>query len=174
MSKIANFHDPTPIPAKIWRCSLWSRYKGEQLLWVGSPSAVLVQLFCLWTRQICYVYSRLFSSDPMLWVGHCIEPDAAVSTGSASPGEVQKHGLTWLVHCCFLWNIAHRPLVSIQLCLMLPCPYVHVLLAVLVSCCPRFFPGSLFPRTRTTMCCGYGPGKNSHYSFCLPLTGRLQ
>ena len=41
--------------------------------------------------------------------------------------------LTWLVPCCCPWNIGHRPLVSIQLCLVLPPPSSSSCTCILLS-----------------------------------------
>jgi len=46
MSKIDNFPYPTPIPAKIWGCSLWS-----QSVMLGSAESEMVRLI---SREIIF------------------------------------------------------------------------------------------------------------------------
>jgi len=46
MSKIDNFPYPTPIPAKIWGCSLWSRS-----VMLGSAESEMVRLI---SREVTF------------------------------------------------------------------------------------------------------------------------
>ena len=51
--------------------------------------------------------------------------------------------LTWLVPCHSRWNIVHRPLVSIQLCLVLPPPSSSSCTCILLS---TFLSADLFSK----------------------------
>jgi len=55
MSKIDNFAYPTPIPAKIWGCSPWSRS-----VMLGSAESEMVRLI---SREIIFAESNLYDND---------------------------------------------------------------------------------------------------------------
>ena len=58
MSKIDNFPYPTPTPAKIWGCSLWSRS-----VMLGSAGSEMVSLI---SREIISQNSNLYDHDTIL------------------------------------------------------------------------------------------------------------